>query len=88
MRQSPSITLARTASPEMVNLAREVERLIHDLRAQPWPLVSMTVVDALKLDPATWMDCSIIVKDETGGRTVATSDGTHFRRVSNGAIIS
>lgn len=30
----------------------------------------------------------IIVSDETGGRTLATSDGTNWRRVSNGAIVS
>ena len=31
---------------------------------------------------------AIIVSDETGGRTIATSDGTNWRRVSDGAIIS
>ena len=30
----------------------------------------------------------IIVSDEAGGRTIATSDGTNWRRVSDGAIIS
>ena len=30
----------------------------------------------------------IIVSDETGGRTLATSDGANWRRVSDGAIIS
>ena len=31
---------------------------------------------------------AIIVPDETGGRTIATSDGTNWRRVSDGAIVS
>ncbi len=31
---------------------------------------------------------AIIVSDETGGRTIATSDGTNWRRVSDGAIAS
>lgn len=31
---------------------------------------------------------AIIVDDETGGRTIATSDGTNWRRVSDGAIVS
>ena len=31
---------------------------------------------------------SIIVSDETGGRTIATSDGTNWRRVADGAIVS
>lgn len=30
----------------------------------------------------------IIVSNETGGRTLATSDGTNWRRVSDGAIVS
>lgn len=30
----------------------------------------------------------IIVSDETGGRALATSDGTNWRRVSDGAIVS
>lgn len=31
---------------------------------------------------------TIIVTDETGGRTLATSDGTNWLRVADGAIIS
>lgn len=31
---------------------------------------------------------TIIVSDETGGRTLATSDGTDWRRVSDGAVVS
>lgn len=35
-----------------------------------------------------WPDTMVIISDETGGRTIATSDGTNWRRVSDGAIIS
>lgn len=31
---------------------------------------------------------AIIISDETGGRTIATSDNTNWRRVSDGAIVS
>ncbi len=31
---------------------------------------------------------AIIVSDEAGGRTIATSDATNWRRVSDGAIVS
>ena len=31
---------------------------------------------------------AIIVSDETGGRTIATSNGTNWLRVSDGAIVS
>lgn len=34
------------------------------------------------------LDGQVIVKDEVGGRTIATSDGTNWRRVSDGAIVS
>lgn len=30
----------------------------------------------------------IIVSNEAGGRTLATSDGTNWRRVSDGAVVS
>lgn len=39
-------------------------------------------------DAATYDNGVIIVSDETGGRTLATSDGSNWRRVSDGAIIS
>jgi hypothetical protein len=35
-----------------------------------------------------WDNGVIIVSNETGGRTLATSDGTDWRRVSDGAVIS
>jgi hypothetical protein len=37
---------------------------------------------------ADWDNGAIIVADEAGGRTIATSDGTNWRRVSDGAVIS
>ena len=37
---------------------------------------------------ATYDNGVIIVSDEIGGRTLATSDGTNWRRVSDGVIIS
>ena len=49
-------------------------------------LTSYTV--ATLPDATTNLDGIIIVSDETGGRTIATSDGTNWRRVSDGAIVS
>jgi hypothetical protein len=37
---------------------------------------------------SSYTDAAIIVTNEAGGRTIATSDGTNWRRVSDGAIIS
>lgn len=57
----------------------------------------MVSVSALKLPEYTvagvpsavdFDNCAIIVSNEAGGRTIATSDGTNWRRVSDGAIIS
>lgn len=49
-------------------------------------LTSYTV--ATLPDASTNLDGAIIVSDETGGRTIATSDGTNWRRVSDGAVVS
>lgn len=46
-----------------------------------------TVPDATVYNTDTGFG-AIIVSDETGGRTLATSDGTNWRRVSDGAIVS
>ena len=37
---------------------------------------------------SSYTDSAIIVTDEAGGRTIATSDGTNWRRVSDGAVVS
>jgi len=34
------------------------------------------------------LDGQVIVKDEVGGRTIATSNGVNWLRVSDGAIVS
>lgn len=46
-----------------------------------------TVPDATIYNTSTGFG-TIIVSDEAGGRTLATSDGTDWRRVSDGAIVS
>lgn len=50
--------------------------------------VASTVAGLSAYPAADYQDCSIIVTNETGGRTIATSDGTNWRRVSDGAIVS
>lgn len=55
-------------------------------RGDPVILPEYTV--ATLPDVATFDNCAIIVSDEVGGRTIATSDGTNWRRVSDGAIVS
>lgn len=51
---------------------------------QPVPEYTVATVPTAAEFPAS----SVIVSDEAGGRTLATSDGTNWRRVSDGAVIS
>lgn len=60
----------------------EIERALNGPRALP----SYTVAAAPSA--AAFRDHAIIITDETGGRTIATSDGTDWLRVSDGAAIS
>tara|TARA_R110002020_G_scaffold48382_3_gene137971 strand:+ start:1373 stop:1606 length:234 start_codon:yes stop_codon:yes gene_type:complete len=39
-------------------------------------------------NPAEFLDHIIIIPDETAGRTLATSDGSNWRRVKDGAVAS
>jgi hypothetical protein len=39
-------------------------------------------------DAAAWPNSIVIVTDEDGGRTIATSDGTSWLRVSDGTEVS
>ena len=53
---------------------------------QPVRLPSYTV--ATLPTAGNFTSCLIWVTDEVGGSTMATSDGTNWRRMSNGAIVS
>jgi hypothetical protein len=50
------------------------------------PLNSYTVENLP--DPADLVDVPVIVTNETGGRTIATSDGSNWKRVKDGATVS
>lgn len=68
------------------DFARNVDEAIQQALRQPVQLPSHTV--ATLPSASRWNNCSIIVSDETGGRTIATSDGTNWRRVSDGNVVS
>lgn len=53
---------------------------------RPFKLPEFAVADLP--DPAKFRGCHINVPDEAGGYTSAFSDGTHFRRVQDRAIVS
>ena len=39
-------------------------------------------------NPELYINTAIIVSNETGGRTIATSDGSNWKRVKDGATVS
>lgn len=50
-------------------------------------LPSYTVVQLADVSPVP-ANQAVIVSDEAGGRTMALSDGTDWRRVADGAVVS
>lgn len=71
-----------------VRYAQEIARWIELRESGPQRLPSYTVALLLQLPAANWLNCSVICSNETGGRTIATSDGTNWRRVSDGHVVS
>lgn len=69
-----------------VQMVRDLVRWILNLHGGPQPLPSYTVAGLP--DPTAYMNCEIIVSNESGGRTIATSNGTNWKRVKDGATVS
>lgn len=55
---------------------------------RPVRIPEKTVAELADYTADQWPGCSVIVTDEAGGRTIATSDGTNWRRVRDGAVVS
>ena len=65
------------------------EQLVNAIeRQEPQSGVQLKVYPKASLPSAEADGFVIIVSDEIGGRTIATSDGTNWRRVSDGAVVS
>ena len=63
-------------------------RRLNDLEAwQRMPRLPQFLKTELP-DAATYIYCLIIVTNETGGLTVAFSDGTNWRRVQDRAVVA
>lgn len=52
------------------------------------PLKQASYVVAALPDATLWVGSMIYVSDESGGATMAFSDGTNWRRVQDRAIVS
>ena len=68
------------------NDPREITKFIERQFQRPLPLQSYLVADLP--NPAEFINTAIIVSNETGGRTIATSDGSNWKRVKDGATVS
>ena len=95
-RISPPPSLISTIFPDEWN---RWFRTLHDmLGVSPLKVQAYSVADLATdlLDPARWGDLTpkdafssvVFVYDETGGATLAFSDGTDWRRVQDRAIVS
>jgi|TARA_R110000744_G_scaffold159889_1_gene275978 hypothetical protein len=68
------------------DLARRVESYVEDQLQQPVMVPTHTVASLPSV--SRWNNCTIKVSDETGGSTLAVSNGTNWLRVSDGAVVS
>lgn len=84
--QGSSIPVPANASPELAAFAEGLGRHLAERAKTPQYLPPFTVAG---LPPAgNWLNHAVIVTNESGGRTIAASDGTDWRRVSDGAVVS
>ena len=74
---------ARLVNNDPLDITQYIDRL----NEGPQRLGTYTMAGGLP-DPTEFLNHMIIIPDETGGRTLATSDGTNWRRVSDGAVAS
>lgn len=63
-----------------------LQNLRNLMGVKPFPLASYTV--ATLPAAASYTNHTVYVSDETGGGTIAFSDGTDWRRVQDRAIVS
>jgi len=74
--------LSTLVSNNVIEITKFIERKFQ----RPIPLPTYIVADLP--NPAEFINTAIIVSNETGGRTIATSDGSNWKRVKDGATVS
>jgi hypothetical protein len=84
------IDLMRTLLIELVSHAQRLNEMLARDGTEPMeaPLVVATYTVATLPAAADWTRGVIYVSDETGGATLAFSDGTDWRRVQDRAVVS
>lgn len=75
-------------SPEFNLFFDDLFQKLNEFLGDSVLLTSYTITPDTLPDATTNLNGAIIVSDESGGRTMATSDGTDWRRVSDGAVVT
>ena len=74
---------------QMPTNGREFTRWCQETQANsPWGFPKYTVAQLADIPAENWEGCGVYVTDETGGKTIAFSDGTDWRRAQDRAIVS
>ncbi len=83
-------TFSAILSQILNNISYRVNRLlsVDGQDAMTGPLVLQTFTVATVPTAADWTQGLIFVSDETGGATIAFSDGTNWRRLQDLVIVS
>jgi hypothetical protein len=81
------IKVPQGASQEMIEFAREIESAVVAIFKAPIEVPEYTIAGGLP-DASQWANHFIAIPDETGGATLARSNGTSWLRVRDGAIAS
>ena len=85
----PSVPRPAQGSPDWsYRLTQDIVDYIDNLLRAPIALPEYTVARLLLLPAAMYKGKAVICTNETGGRTIATSDGTAWKRVKDGATVS
>lgn len=80
------VSVPQSAPAWARQLADDLTRELVRVNAFPVKLPPFAKADLP--DPGRWVDCSIIVSDDVGGRVPAFSDGTAWRRYTDRNVIS
>lgn len=79
-------SLTLNTGSDLGSVGRSIETWVRDLLSRPFRMRVYTV--ATLPAAADWVNAAVICSNESGGRTIVTSDGTNWRRVKDGAVAS
>lgn len=86
MARFEGISVPAGATPEIVAALKAVEDFIFARETAPQHVPVFTVSNLPLAED--WTECVIGVSDESGGYTLAQSDGSDWLRVKDGAVVT